>query len=79
MPIADERLKGLFLVQSPWPVLAIVIAYLYFVRGNGQNWMKDRKALELNSIINVYNITQVFFNLYMGVGVRRLTFLSKPF
>lgn len=77
--VADARVKGLFLLQSPWPVLAIVGVYLFFVNGNGQNWMKDRKAYEFNSIINVYNITQVLLNLYIGVGVRRLSFLVNPF
>lgn len=62
-------MKDLFLLKSPWPVLAILAAYLYFVNGAGQNWMKDRKPFELNSIINVYNIAQVFLNLYIGVGV----------
>jgi GNS1/SUR4 family len=67
---ADERVKDLFLMQSPWPVLGILAVYLYFVNGRGQNWMKDRKPFELNSIINVYNIAQIFLNLYLGFGVR---------
>jgi GNS1/SUR4 family len=77
---ADERVKDLFLVQSPWPVVAILTAYLWFVNGKGQRWMKERKPYELNSIINVYNIAQVFLNLYMGVGVRNsklFSFFSK--
>jgi GNS1/SUR4 family len=68
--LTDERVKDLFLLKSPWPVVGILAAYLYFVNGRGQNWMKDRKPFELNSIINVYNIVQIFLNLYMGVGVR---------
>lgn len=65
----DERVKELFLLKSPWPVLVILTAYLYFVTGVGQNWMKDRKPFEINSIITVYNIAQVFLNLYTGIGV----------
>lgn len=67
---SDNRLKDLFLLQSPWPVLGIIAAYLYFVTGTGQRWMKDRQAFELNSIINFYNIAQIGLNLYMGLGVR---------
>lgn len=67
----DSRIKGLFLLESPAPVLLIIIAYLYFVLGIGQKWMKQRKAFELNGIINVYNITQVLLCLYIGIGVRK--------
>lgn len=65
----DSRLKDLFLVQSPWPMIGIVATYLFFVNGRGQDWMKDRKPFQLNSIINVYNVAQIFMNLYMGIGV----------
>jgi hypothetical protein len=65
----DERVKNLFLIKSPWPVLAIIAAYLFFVTGRGQKWMQQRKAFELNSIINIYNIAQIFLNLYLGFGV----------
>jgi hypothetical protein len=51
-------------------VLGIIAAYLYFVNGKGQQWMRDRKPFELNGIINVYNVVQVFLNLYLGIGVR---------
>lgn len=70
--LSDNRVKELFLLKSPWPVIGILAVYLYFVTGKGQKWMKDRKAFELSSIINVYNIVQVFLNLYMGIGVRWL-------
>lgn len=65
----DDRVKDLFLLKSLWPVLGILVTYLYFVNGKGQSWMKDRKPFELNSIINFYNAAQVFLNLYMGLGV----------
>lgn len=38
--------------------------------------MKDRKPFEINSIITVYNIAQVFLNLYTGVGVSLQIFLN---
>lgn len=67
----DERLKDLFLMQSPLPMIGIVSTYLFFVNGRGQDWMKDRKPFELNSIINVFNVVQIFLNLYMGFGVSK--------
>jgi hypothetical protein len=50
-------------------VLSILAAYLYFVTGFGQRLMKDRKAYELKSIINAYNIVQIIVNFYLGMGV----------
>lgn len=50
-------------------MIGIVATYLYFVNGKGQDWMKDRKPFQLNSIINVFNVVQIFINLYMGFGV----------
>ncbi|CRL03626.1 CLUMA_CG016330, isoform A, partial [Clunio marinus] len=64
---SDNRVKDLFLVQSPFPVIGILATYLYFVNGRGQKWMKNRKAFELNSIINLYNASQVVINLYIGL------------
>lgn len=65
----DERIKDLFLISSPWPVFAIVASYLVFVNGKGQQWMKERESFKLNGVINVYNVIQVFLNLYLFVGV----------
>ncbi|XP_070504033.1 very long chain fatty acid elongase AAEL008004-like [Chironomus tepperi] len=64
----DERLKDLFMMDSPWPIICIVGGYIYFVTGFGQRLMKDRRAFELTTIINIYNIIQVFLNLFMGIG-----------
>lgn len=65
----DNRVNNLFMLRSPWPVAAIIVAYLYFVNGKGQSWMKDRKPFELNTVINVYNFLQIISNLYIGFGV----------
>lgn len=69
--LTDNRVSDLFMLRSPWPVVAILVAYLYFVNGKGQSWMKDRKPFELNTVINVYNLLQVICNLYIGLGVSR--------
>ncbi|KAL7021732.1 hypothetical protein ACKWTF_011998 [Chironomus riparius] len=55
-------------MQSPWLITCIVGGYVFFVTGFGQRLMKDRKAFDLTSIINIYNIIQVFLNLFMGLG-----------
>lgn len=56
-------------MASPWPITCIVGGYIFFVTGFGQRLMKDRKAYDLTTIINIYNIIQVFLNLFMGLGV----------
>ncbi|CRL05709.1 CLUMA_CG018739, isoform B [Clunio marinus] len=71
----DNRVKGLFLLQSPLPITAILAVYLYFVNGKGQMWMKDRKAFKLNTILYAYNATQVLLNLYMGL--RFISYITK--
>jgi hypothetical protein len=45
--------------------VAIVSCYLFVVTGKGQRWMENRKAFELTSIINIYNILQVLANIYI--------------
>lgn len=65
----DPRTKDWFLSGSPLPIVAIIAAYLYFVNGNGQRWMKHRKPFELTKIINAYNIFQVVCNAYVCVTV----------
>lgn len=66
----DERIKDLFLVESVWPIMIIVGSYMFFVNGFGQKMMKNRPAFELTTLINFYNISQVFLNLLFGIGVR---------
>lgn len=65
---SDHRTKDLFLMGSPWPVIGLVVVYLFIVR-NGQRWMKDKPAFELKTTINVYNIFQVVSNIYVFIMV----------
>lgn len=50
---------------TPWSIIAIIAAYLFFVNDFGRNLMKDRKPFELKTIINIYNIIQIFANAYL--------------
>lgn len=65
----DDRVSGLFLVGSFWPITAIIFGYLYFVTGKGQELMRNRQPFELKNIIIVYNLFQIFLCLYIAVGV----------
>lgn len=58
-------MNDLILWRSPWPLVVIISAYLYFVNGFGQRLMAKRKAFELTKVINVYNIIQMVANAYI--------------
>lgn len=65
----DGRVSDLFLVGSFWPITAIIFVYLYFVTGKGQELMRNRRPFELKNIIIIYNLFQIFLNLYTALGV----------
>ncbi|KAF9802537.1 hypothetical protein SFRURICE_013724 [Spodoptera frugiperda] len=54
-----------FLMKSPVPVITITATYLYFVLKVGPEYMKSRKPYNLNNIIILYNIFQVFASVYL--------------
>ncbi|XP_069697688.1 very long chain fatty acid elongase 7-like isoform X2 [Periplaneta americana] len=45
---------------SPWKVITIVILYLYFVEHLGPRLMKKRPPFNVEPIIKVYNLAQIF-------------------
>lgn len=76
----DERVSDLFLVKSVWPITTIIVAYLIFVTGKGQEWMKNRPPFELKNTLILYNLFQIVLNLYTAVGVSlRSFFLPRMF
>jgi elongation of very long chain fatty acids protein 7 len=61
----DPRVKDYFLMQSPVPVLMIVITYVFSVKVLGPKLMKDRKPFELKQILMIYNLFQVMLSSYL--------------
>lgn len=57
---------GFYLVGSPFPVAAIVIAYVYFVKVLGPKIMENRQPYDLTKVIYIYNLFQVISNIYIG-------------
>ncbi|XP_030755478.1 elongation of very long chain fatty acids protein-like [Sitophilus oryzae] len=53
------------LMQSPIPVVLIVILYLYFVLNVGPKWMEKRPAFKLKSVLIFYNLYQVLFSVWL--------------
>ncbi|XP_025204858.1 elongation of very long chain fatty acids protein AAEL008004-like [Melanaphis sacchari] len=68
----DSRIKDMFLMDSPWPVLIILAAYLYFVLKAGPNFMKYRNPLKIDRIVMVYNVVQVLYSSYLVIEAIRL-------
>jgi hypothetical protein len=49
---------------SPWPVICIAAFYVYFVRSLGPHFMKNRPAFNVDLILRVYNLLQIFLCIY---------------
>jgi hypothetical protein len=64
----------MWLMDSPWPVITILAAYLYFVLKIGPEFMKYRRPMNIDRVVMVYNIIQVLFSLYI---VREVIIIFK--
>lgn len=49
-------------MNTVWPVVTIIAAYLYVVLKAGPKYMEQRKAYDLKTVIRIYNIVQVIAN-----------------
>ncbi|XP_055611234.1 elongation of very long chain fatty acids protein AAEL008004-like [Uranotaenia lowii] len=65
----DNRSLDLPFMESPWPVMGILISYLYVVLRAGPRYMEKRKPYDLRNIIRIYNIAQVVLNALLCVTI----------
>jgi hypothetical protein len=56
-----------FFEGGPWSTLAMVCAYLYFVKIIGPEFMTHRKAFDLKKTILAYNVSMVILSAWMFV------------
>lgn len=63
--LLDSRIQSMWLMDSPWPVLIILSAYLYFVLKAGPKFMEKRKPMNIDRLVMVYNVIQVLYSLYI--------------
>ncbi|KAK4875914.1 hypothetical protein RN001_012336 [Aquatica leii] len=63
--LADHRTNHWPLIEHPWPGIAILAFYLYFVLNLGPRLMKDRKPFELKNTLIIYNFLQVVVSTYL--------------
>uniref|UniRef100_A0A8C4J260 Elongation of very long chain fatty acids protein 1 n=2 Tax=Dromaius novaehollandiae TaxID=8790 RepID=A0A8C4J260_DRONO len=65
MKKADPRIADYPLMQSPFPVIGILLAYVYFVLSLGPRLMANRKPLNLKKFMVLYNFFLVGLSLYI--------------
>uniref|UniRef100_A0A182WWA5 Elongation of very long chain fatty acids protein n=1 Tax=Anopheles quadriannulatus TaxID=34691 RepID=A0A182WWA5_ANOQN len=63
----DPRIENYPLLGSPWPIVMIIILYLKFVNDWGRRLMKYQTPYDLTIVMNIYNLIQIFLNLYIGI------------
>ncbi|XP_058059744.1 elongation of very long chain fatty acids protein AAEL008004-like [Anopheles bellator] len=63
----DPRVEHYPLLGSPWPIVAIIVIYLKFVKNWGPRMMQNRKPFQLKTIMNAYNLLQIVLNLFIGI------------
>lgn len=61
---SDPRTSELPLMETPWPSIIICTIYFIFV-ANGKRIMKNREAMDLRSVLIVYNFSLVLLSLYL--------------
>ncbi|XP_054276683.1 uncharacterized protein LOC128995690 [Macrosteles quadrilineatus] len=66
--LGDSRTADLPMMGSPFPTLALLVAYNMFVQCWGPRLMANRKPFNLDKILLVYNVFQVVASTYMFIG-----------
>lgn len=61
-------------MSNPFPTLALIGAYLYFVLKAGPKYMENRRPMKLDGVIKYYNLLQVIICSYLSIECFRLTF-----
>jgi anthranilate/para-aminobenzoate synthase component II len=52
-------------MSSPFPTLAICLSYAYFVKVLGPKIMENRKPMNLQGVLIIYNCVQVIFSAWL--------------
>ncbi|XP_046960924.1 elongation of very long chain fatty acids protein 7-like [Vanessa cardui] len=63
-PVVPE-IKDYLMTGNPQKLIVLLACYLFFCLRLGPWYMKDRKPYQLKTVINVYNVFQIFISLYL--------------
>lgn len=72
----DPRLKDYPLMQTPGPMSATLVCYLFFVLYLGPRIMANRKPFQLKEAMIVYNFMLVALSIFIVYEVRH--YLKSP-
>nr|CAD7423251.1 unnamed protein product [Timema monikensis] len=61
----DPRVNQWSMMTSPFPTLAICLAYAYFAKVLGPRLMENRKPFNLRNVLIVYNFLQTIFSSWI--------------
>ncbi|CRL05710.1 CLUMA_CG018740, isoform A [Clunio marinus] len=75
----DSRIEHLPFMKNHWTLIGLLAAYLYFVNNIGRKLMENRKPFQLKTVMNIYNLFQIFINGYMMSTVIRHVLNVKNF
>lgn len=64
----DPKTSKYILTNSPIPTVFIVVMYLLFVLELGPKYMAKRKPMQIDRIVQIYNLVQVFLCLFIAYG-----------
>lgn len=60
----DPRVQDWLLMQSPLPVILILVVFFHFIKYSGPQFMEKRKPYEIKNIMIVYNAFQCIVNAW---------------
>ncbi|EDW61476.2 very long chain fatty acid elongase F isoform X2 [Drosophila virilis] len=79
IPPADPWIEHIPLLNSPWPITLIVLAYLLFVFKYGKIFMEHRKPYNLRNVMLTYNIFQVIYNAAIFIMCAYYLFIDPTY
>ncbi|KAJ1526811.1 hypothetical protein ONE63_008381 [Megalurothrips usitatus] len=62
---ADPRTQDWFLMSSPWPLLALLAAYVWVCLSLGPRLMKHREPFKLQGVLVLYNFVQMIGSAWL--------------
>lgn len=70
----DARTSSWPLIGSPFPMLTLILSYVYLVKVAGPQWMAHRKPFRIRKLIIAYNMSMVALSAFFFIYVN---FMSK--
>ncbi|KAL6433264.1 hypothetical protein ACFW04_006454 [Cataglyphis niger] len=73
--LQDPRTQDYFLIGSPWPCIALLGFYIYFIYYIGPKFMAKRQPFQLDRILQIYNLSQIIINAIIFYKITRIVWI----